>query len=123
INLRLYRVLDGGELSLLDQSLSAIDNVEHVYLPTVAAGEYVIEVTSDRDWDYSLAWNFGNKPLLPESRDRTLLAAHHPKKAVSKVAVPAQPVLASAIVPISSKQTVVDAVITGAPQTLVGAPA
>jgi sugar lactone lactonase YvrE len=52
VNLRLYEV--GG--GLVAQSVSTIDNVELLYLPTLEAGSYRIEVDSNLEWDVALTW-------------------------------------------------------------------
>ncbi len=63
-DLRLIRVENEGEsLRTVAFSSSAVDNVEHVYLPALEPGEYVVEVRRQPDghaeaWDYALAWRF-----------------------------------------------------------------
>ncbi|HEX6964072.1 MAG TPA: dockerin type I domain-containing protein [Lacipirellula sp.] len=42
--------------SLLDQSTSAVDNVEHLYFTDLAAGTYTLKVSNAAGWDYGLAW-------------------------------------------------------------------
>lgn len=41
---------------LIDQSISTVDNVEHIYLENLGPGTYYLEVFSDLDRDYGLAW-------------------------------------------------------------------
>jgi hypothetical protein len=41
---------------LVDQSISTVDNVEHLYFPSLASGTYTLEVRSDLNRDYSIAW-------------------------------------------------------------------
>ncbi len=62
VDLRLISITDGEE-TLLAQSVSRLDNVEHLYLPSLAKGEYRIEIVRDpdhetlaEDWDVALAW-------------------------------------------------------------------
>lgn len=43
--------------SLVDSSESTLDNVEYLYLPTLAPGRYVLEVSTDANVNYGLAWN------------------------------------------------------------------
>lgn len=59
-DVRLVRV-DGDSLQTIAASDSAIDNVEHLYLPTLEPGSYVLEVRRqpdghDEPWTYALAW-------------------------------------------------------------------
>jgi len=62
IDLRLSSV-DGQTLTLLAHSASENDNVELIYLPSLAKGEYRIELLRDpeketlaEDWEVALAW-------------------------------------------------------------------
>lgn len=52
LNLQLFNSLD----TLIDQSISSVDNVEHIYRTNLVAGEYTLKVTGAADWDYGLAW-------------------------------------------------------------------
>ena len=67
-NLALRRREDGLDLTAA-QSLSAIDNVEHVYLDVLPAGHYTLEVWREDGlpefWEYALAWTAG--PVRPPS--------------------------------------------------------
>ena len=40
----------------VDQSLSTVDNVEHIYLTNLAAGNYTLKISSDTSRDFGLAW-------------------------------------------------------------------
>ncbi|TWU56624.1 hypothetical protein Poly51_25400 [Rubripirellula tenax] len=42
--------------SLVDQSISSVDNFEHIYLTGLSAGTYTLEVSGDRATEYGLAW-------------------------------------------------------------------
>lgn len=42
--------------TLLDQSASTVDNVEHIYRTNVGPGTYTLKVTGAANWDYGLAW-------------------------------------------------------------------
>lgn len=42
--------------SLIDSSMSTVDNVEHIYLNDLAAGTYHLRVSSDSTSDFGLAW-------------------------------------------------------------------
>ena len=53
LDLRLYRV---GEEDAVDESLSAIDNVEHLHQAVLGSGIYELEVRGDRAWEFGLAW-------------------------------------------------------------------
>ena len=56
----------------IDQSLSAVDNVEHLYLRNLPAGQYMLEVSSDTNaHDYAIAWEaqLGTGPALSVRRD------------------------------------------------------
>jgi hypothetical protein len=56
--LRLYESVGGTPGSLLAISDSPIDNVEHVYLEGLPAGEYTITIQSDEaDSPYAIAWD------------------------------------------------------------------
>lgn len=41
---------------LIDQSISTVDNVEHIYLTDLAAGDYTLTVSSDMTHEFGLAW-------------------------------------------------------------------
>ena len=60
--------------SLVDQSTSRVDNVEHIYQSGLPAGQYVLEVTSDGAVDCGLAW-MGELVSLPSSPSLTLNAS------------------------------------------------
>lgn len=57
INLHLKEAIGFSTGALVDQSVSMIDNVEHIFLRSLAPGRYVFEVTTDTTWDYAIAWN------------------------------------------------------------------
>ena len=48
--------------SLIDQSVSTIDNVEHIYEVGLAPGIYAFDVTTDQAEAYALAWRFAAVP-------------------------------------------------------------
>jgi hypothetical protein len=56
LNLQLYDSTTSFMGSLLDQSISTVDNVEHIYVNSLAAGTYTLKVTGVANWDYGLAW-------------------------------------------------------------------
>ncbi len=53
VGLRLY---DTSDFSLVDSSLSIIDNVQHIYQRALQAGQYALVVNSSLATDYALAW-------------------------------------------------------------------
>lgn len=57
MDLRLYAVKGPGQVELLDASTSRVDNVEHIYLRSLAAGRYVIELSTDLAGEYCLTWD------------------------------------------------------------------
>ncbi len=57
IDLALHHADDFTAGERIDQSISSIDNVEHIYLRHLPAGRYVFEITSDADWKYAVAWD------------------------------------------------------------------
>jgi hypothetical protein len=56
LNLQLYDSSASFMGSLLDQSISTVDNVEHIYVDSLAAGTYTLKVSGAANWDYGLAW-------------------------------------------------------------------
>jgi hypothetical protein len=40
----------------IDQSLSTVDNVEHIYLTNLTPGNYTLTISTDRARDFGLAW-------------------------------------------------------------------
>ena len=65
-DLRLVREGEKGETPVVAQSVSKIDNVEHVYLQELSPGDYQLEVSRqdslDEDWDYAIAWRMAPRP-------------------------------------------------------------
>lgn len=57
----------------LTESVSLIDNVEHIYLTALGAGTYTLAVKSDTDWDFGLGWRM-NTSAIPEPGALPLLA-------------------------------------------------
>lgn len=50
--------------SLLDESKSSVDNVEHIYLQDLPEGTYHLKVSSDTNRDFGLAWRSTSSNLL-----------------------------------------------------------
>lgn len=69
IDLRLYGASGYSIGSLWDQSISSIDNVEHIYLRWLPAGRYAIAVSSDRTWSYAVAWDIHTSPTVSSDLD------------------------------------------------------
>lgn len=69
LDLRLQRLDSRGNATLVAESASTIDNVEHVFLRVLPAGTYRIDVTrSDAmpaAWEYALAWRVDPPPPPP----------------------------------------------------------
>lgn len=57
IDLRLYEATDFTPGTLLDSSISTIDNVEHLFRQDLPSGRYAIEVTSDATSEFAIAWD------------------------------------------------------------------
>lgn len=56
LDLQLYDSTAGFMGTLLDQSVSTVDNVEHIYLNSLGPGTYTLKVSGAANWDYGLAW-------------------------------------------------------------------
>ena len=56
--LRLYQASGFAKGALVDESISSVDNVEHLFGATLPAGRYALEVTANQTGiAYGLAWN------------------------------------------------------------------
>lgn len=65
IDLRL-RAADGSTPGAVrDQSVSRVDNVEHIFLRGLGSGRYAFEVETDIAWDYALGWDLQLAPTAP----------------------------------------------------------
>jgi hypothetical protein len=72
LNLHLRQATGFTPGVLVDESVSGIDNVEHLFLRNLPPGEYVLEVSAAAaDVDYGLAWEvqLGTGPQLVAQRD------------------------------------------------------
>jgi len=56
LNMRLYTSNGGSPETLIDASVSTIDNLEHIYQLELAPGDYLLQVESDTTVDYGIAW-------------------------------------------------------------------
>jgi hypothetical protein len=75
LDLRLYRASGFSLGDLLDESLSTIDNVEHIFQRGLPGGRYAIQLTHEGPvgpWDYALAWRTALTPV-PEPSTLALL--------------------------------------------------
>lgn len=58
LTLKLYSATGFTVGTLVDSSVSTVDNIEHIYQPSLAPGRYALEVTSNQTGvNYGLAWN------------------------------------------------------------------
>lgn len=62
LDLALYEANGYTLGSLVDQSISTVDNVEHIFGRNLAAGRYAIAVTGDQTWTYALTWDVAPAP-------------------------------------------------------------
>jgi len=72
LNLRLVNASGFVIGSTVDQSVSSIDNVEHLFLRNLPAGQYALEVTADAAGEvFGLAWEaqLGTGPTVTLQRD------------------------------------------------------
>jgi len=56
LDLRFYNSTASFLGNLLDESISTIDNVEHIYQTNLGPGQYTLRVSGAANWDYGLAW-------------------------------------------------------------------
>jgi hypothetical protein len=47
--------------TMLDQSISTVDNVEHIYQTGLDPGTYTLKVSGAAGWDYGLAWRMSTQ--------------------------------------------------------------
>lgn len=65
LSLKFYSASNFATVSLLDESTSSVDNVEHIYHQNLQPGQYALEVTGDSATNYCLAW-FGQVVMPPD---------------------------------------------------------
>ena len=73
LDLRFYNSTGQFLGTLLDQSISAVDNVEHLYLRGLGPGAYTLRVSGSAGVDYGLAWRSSSlfdAPSADFNRDR-----------------------------------------------------
>lgn len=73
LNLRLYDSTNSFLDSIVDESLSTVDNIEHLYFESLGPGRYTIEVTGDQGRDYGIAWS--SFTAVPEPSSALVLVA------------------------------------------------
>jgi hypothetical protein len=56
LDLQFYNSTDSFLGALVDQSISTVDNVEHIYQTNLGPGTYTLKVSGAANWDYGLAW-------------------------------------------------------------------
>ncbi|MBX9790953.1 MAG: hypothetical protein K2Y37_18700 [Pirellulales bacterium] len=56
VKVQLYDSVGFSQTTLVDQSISTIDNVQHLYERALPAGQYKVVVNSNLATDYALAW-------------------------------------------------------------------
>lgn len=66
LDLTLYAASGFTIGSMIDESISTVDNLEHLYTLGLASGRYALGVTSDVSTDYALAWRV-DVVSVPES--------------------------------------------------------
>lgn len=65
LDLQLFNSTDSFLGSLVDESVSLVDNVEYLYLQDLAAGTYTLRVSGNGTTDFGLAWH-GRLSAVPE---------------------------------------------------------
>ncbi len=60
LSLRIYSATGFIKGSLVDQSISSVDNVEHLYETALPPGRYVLEVSGQSNIPYGIAWEAVN---------------------------------------------------------------
>lgn len=73
LDLQIYDSTDSFLGTLIDESVSTVDNVEHLYFDTLSEGRYTIVVTGDQDRDFALAWS-SSFTAVPEPGSALVLA-------------------------------------------------
>jgi len=77
LDLTLYRLGSNGA-SLVAESRSTVDNVEHLYLPDLAPGDYLLQVegvAGQREEQYGVAWQLRGPPRPPAPTGVTATAS------------------------------------------------
>ncbi|MEO2048779.1 MAG: hypothetical protein ABGX16_19660 [Pirellulales bacterium] len=67
LDLTLYNSTDAFSDLLLDESLSTVDNVEHLYLTDLSPGTYTLQVSTQSAHDYGLAWRLNTLFDVPSA--------------------------------------------------------
>jgi hypothetical protein len=61
LDLRLYDSTSSFLGTMIDQSISTVDNVEHIYQTNLEPGTYTLKVSGAANWDYGLAWRMSTQ--------------------------------------------------------------
>jgi hypothetical protein len=73
MDLRLFDSSGSFLGSLVDQSISSVDNVEHIFASSLGPGRYTLQVSSNLTHDYAIAWRF-DALAIPEPGGLLLLS-------------------------------------------------
>jgi hypothetical protein len=65
LDMRLFDSSDEFLGSLVDASLSSVDNLEHIFTGNLRTGRYTLEISADGATDFGLAWR-GSLTAVPE---------------------------------------------------------
>lgn len=67
LDLALYDSTDTFKGLLLDESLSTVDNVEHIYMTDLGPGNYTLQVSTESARDFGLAWRLNTRFDVPSA--------------------------------------------------------
>lgn len=76
LDAQLYQASGYTATTLVDQSVSTVDNIEHIYQTNLPAGRYVFQVITNQAWPYAVAWDIATVPVAPASPDPADGAIH-----------------------------------------------
>lgn len=65
LNMHLFDSTGSFLSTLIDESVSGVDNVEYLYLSQLGAGTYTLQISSNGTTDFGLAW-YGSLTAVPE---------------------------------------------------------
>ena len=75
INLNFSSSIGFTPQQLIDQSISGVDNIEHIYQTGLPEGRYVLELSADSWTDFAIAWDARLISAIPEPGSLLLLLA------------------------------------------------
>ncbi|BBO30574.1 hypothetical protein [Lacipirellula parvula] len=67
LDLQFYDSSNSFMGTMIDQSISTVDNVEHIYLTNLGPGTYTLKVSGAANWDYGLAWRMATSFNSPNA--------------------------------------------------------